>query len=281
MPRLAVAMPAHNRARFIGRAMGSVLRQTGVDLELIVVDDGSTDGTADVVRAFDDPRVTLLGNPRRRGIGFCHNRALAASESPYVTHLDSDDFLLPGALETMLAYVEERPDVGQAFCNFYVVDEEGRITPSEARRQRQVLRRTRPQPDIGRSLIVHGMVASGVRTYRREVFDHVGRFNEDLRYAVDYDMAVRIAEHYELGLVPAFLSCQRVHGGNTSESLRFRRVRHWWTRTRVCRRLLRRNDGHLLGRTGPEVYALLFLGLLHLTGLPAGLKRLVRPLRGT
>lgn len=270
-------MPAYNREDYIGEAIESVLAQGGVDFQLVVVDDGSEDGTADIVRSFGDQRITLLQNSRRRGIGYSHNRILKETDSPFITHLDSDDFALPGALRTILDVLERRPSAGQAYCNFQLVDEEGKVAPAEARRHRRRLSRVRPPDDHGRALLVHGMTVSGLRTYRREVFEQVGGFDEQLPYAVDYEMAVRIAEHFEFAFVPDFLSCQRRHGENTSESLRFRKLRHWWMRTTICHRLLVERGGRLLGRSPLEVYTLLLLGLLHLTGLPGRLKRFLRP----
>jgi hypothetical protein len=97
-----------------------------------------------------------------------------------------------------------------------------------------------------------------------------------LRYAVDYDMAVRIADRYDILLVPEFLYFVRVHGANLTESLRFRNLRFWWKRATICHGLLQ--DGHptLLGRTRREVYGLLLIGMMHILELPKIAKRIVR-----
>jgi glycosyltransferase involved in cell wall biosynthesis len=97
MPELTVSMPAYNTAPFVGAAIKSVLDQEGVDFELIVVDDGSTDSTSDVVRSFHDARVRLIQNKQRMGIGYCHNLVIRESSSPFIAHVDSDDLVLPGA----------------------------------------------------------------------------------------------------------------------------------------------------------------------------------------
>src|SRR5512147_63035 len=98
VPEVTVAMPARNAARFVAAAIDSVLRQEGIELELIVVDDCSVDNTAEVVASIRDRRVRLLRNPQRRGIGACHNLVLRHSRAPYIAHVDADDLILPGAL---------------------------------------------------------------------------------------------------------------------------------------------------------------------------------------
>lgn len=109
MVQVTVAMPARNAVPFIAQAISSIQQQTDIDWEMIVVDDASSDGTANAVGAFDDARIRLVTNDRRRGIGYCHNRVLAHSAAPYVAHVDADDFILPGALRKMVGALEEKP----------------------------------------------------------------------------------------------------------------------------------------------------------------------------
>ena len=106
------------------------------------------------------------------------------------------------------------------------------------------------------------MVVNPLRVYRREVLDAVGPFDEQRRYGIDYEMALRIADRYDIVAVPEFLYCQRVHAGNTQQNLRWRALRFWWDRMRTCRALLRRSGGTLLGRSALAVHGLLALGLL-------------------
>ena len=268
MPELTVAMPAYNTERYIGEAIESVLRQEGVDFELVVVDDGSADDTVRVVRGFPSPKIRLIENGARRGIAHCHNVVLERSTAPFLAHVDSDDLIVPGALRKLVAAVRSAPRVGQAYCHYCRVDQNGQVTDEALRRHRKFLLAQRgPGFDYRRGLLVHGMVVNHLRTYRREVFEVVGRFDEQLRYAVDYDMALRIAERYDLALVPEFLYCHRLHGTNTTEGLRLQALRFWWTRAAIMRRRLRPGRG-LLGRRPAAVYGLMLLGLLHALGIP-------------
>ena len=278
VPTVTVSMPARNAERFVGDAIRSVLRQEGIDLELVVVDDASTDGTAAVVERIDDPRVRLIRNGTRRGVAACHNIVVAQSRSPFVAHVDADDLILPSALTTMVAALGASPGAGQAYCHYLRIDADGQPYQHPPAHQRALLLARRPVGlDYREALICHGMVVNTLRTYRRTALEAVGPFDESLRYAVDYEMAVRMADRFDIVLVPEFLYLVRIHDANLTESLRFKTLRFWWKRTRICHRLLRRSStARLLGRTPGEVYGLLLIGMLHALELPRMAKRIVR-----
>ncbi len=269
MAELTVSMPAYNTERFIEGAIESVLRQKGVDYELIVVDDGSQDGTAEVVQSFDDARVRLIRNESRMGIAYCHNRVIEHSRSPFIAHVDSDDMLLPGALAKMVEKLKSSPDIGQAHCHFFDVDEQGRTTREAFRKRRRWFLQSRtPGMDYRRELLVFGSVMNALRTYRREVFETVGTFNEALRWGEDWEMALRILNKYDIGLVPEFLYARRLHEGNTWESLRFKGLRSWSQRFLIARRLRRSHQVGFLRQQQYDPRRLLLLGLCHILRLP-------------
>ena len=126
MPELTVSMPAYNSGPFIEQAIDSVLRQEGVEFVLIVVDDGSEDETAEIVRTFKDPRVRLLENPRNRGIAYCHNRVMKESDSPFIVHVDADDLVLPGAFRKLVELLKSDSALAQVHCHFFDIDRHGR-----------------------------------------------------------------------------------------------------------------------------------------------------------
>ena len=282
MPELTVSMPAFRAGPFIEAAIESVLEERDIDLELVVVDDGSGDDTARAAQRCGDARLRVLCNETRRGIGYCHNRVIEESSSPIIAHVDADDFILPGALRALTEAVLDSSDVGQAFCDFFPVDADGVTTPEARERWLIHLRAARRhERDVPRALLVHGMVVNHLRTYRREVFDLVGRFDEGLSYAVDYEMALRIAERYQFAYVPEPLYAKRAHPAATTGAMRAKSLRFWWTRYRIGRRLLRTRGGTLLGRGSLGFHALMALGLVHVTGAPRWAGRAYRSLPST
>ena len=268
MPELTVSMPAYNSQKYVKQAIESVLRQEGVDFELIVVDDGSTDDTAAVVESFKDRRLTLIRNTKNRGIAYCHNLVIDRSHSPFIAHVDSDDLVLAGAFQKLLAALQSSPTIGQAHCYFFDIDEHGRITRKAFRQRREVFRKTRPvHMDYKRELLVHGSVMNALRTYRREVFDTLGGFNERLRYGEDYEMALRMIDKYDIKLVPEFLYCRRIHHSNTVESMRLQRIRFWGQRLMLCHTLARNRKIQFPTQTKYKMHRLMMVGLLHVLRL--------------
>jgi glycosyltransferase involved in cell wall biosynthesis len=118
MPRVSVIIPAYNRAGFVAEAIRSVQAQTHQDVEIIVVDDASTDNTCDVVAALSDgdPRITFLRQPENRRVNAARNLGMRHASGEYVNFLDSDDLLAPDKLEKQLAEFERDPDLDMVIC---------------------------------------------------------------------------------------------------------------------------------------------------------------------
>ncbi len=277
MTALTVSMPAYNSEKYIRDCIESVLRQEGVDFELVVVDDGSGDRTAEIVQSFQDPRVRLLRNEKKMGIGYCHNAVIRQSESRYIAHVDSDDLVLPGAFQKMIQKLESQPDFGQVHCHYFDIDAGGKLTQESFHARWNLFFSIRtPDRNYNRDLIIHGAIMNHLRTYRREVFNRVGLFEETLKYGVDYQMALRVVDKFRIGLVPEFLYCHRIHGKNTSP-LRLRPIRNWIHRALICLELIQKRQIQFIGWR--QYFHLTILGLcyvLRIQNIPALRKRLSR-----
>ncbi len=208
MARVSVVMPLYNHAEFVDAALDSVFAQTYGDYEVIVVDDGSTDGSADRVAARL-PRVTLVRAPHR-GAAAALNRAISLARGEWVAWLSADDRFLPRKLEVEMAQVERErpalPDLGLVYSDFYSTDEDGNI-----------LRRERPPTYPDRQAWFDALVGSGclingsTTLILREAFDRVGPFDESLPQSHDYDMWIRLARAYDFSHIPEPLVYYRVH----------------------------------------------------------------------
>ena len=129
MPTVSVVIPVYNRAAVVRRAIDSVLAQSLTDFELIVVDDGSSDGSPGIVAGIDDPRVRLIRLPVNGGGNAARNRGIREATAPIVAFLDSDDYFLPHKLASIVALFEERSDLGLAVDSFrkvYPVEQDRR-----------------------------------------------------------------------------------------------------------------------------------------------------------
>jgi glycosyltransferase involved in cell wall biosynthesis len=214
-PSFSVVMPAFNTASMIGGAIASVLRQTRGDLELLVVDDGSTDGTAEVVRSFADERIRLLPNGARKGPGAARNLAISEARAPYVSMLDSDDLWLPTYLERIGDAFDRHPDAGLACCGHWTLEE----PPGLLRRTPE--REQRPKPvrldgdELLRRLVQRNFFVNSTVTVRRSILLELGGCNSDLPAAVDFDLWLRIAAAgHGAVCVPEALAVYRVRRGS-------------------------------------------------------------------
>ena len=129
MPQVSVVMPVYNGERFLAEAIESILDQTFTDLELIVVDDGSTDGSADIVRTYleRDGRIRFFQHERNRGAADARNTGIAAARGEYIAAMDADDISLPERLDTQVDYLRMNPDIGGVGLQGRVVEHD--LTP--------------------------------------------------------------------------------------------------------------------------------------------------------
>ncbi len=127
-PLVSVLMPAYNREKYIGEAIESISTQTYPNWELIIVDDGSTDSTAEIVKSYQakDNRIILYQFPENKGIPYARNKCLELAKGEYLANLDSDDIALPERLEKQVKFMEKNPEVGVCGGRYVFIDEENK-----------------------------------------------------------------------------------------------------------------------------------------------------------
>ncbi len=186
-PAVSIIMPAYNVEPFVGGAIESVRSQTFSDFELVVVDDGSTDGTAAAVErhAQEDDRIRLV-RQSNRGLSAARNVALQHSSGAYLAILDSDDAWMPSFLDSQIGILERRPDVDIITTNAWFVggSRSGRTAGPQPD--------PRPDPDL-RHLLEDETAVFVMCVFRRRVYDAIGGFDEAFRSNEDYDFWIRAA----------------------------------------------------------------------------------------
>ena len=267
-PLLTIAMPARNSASYIKEAIDSVLLERSINIQLFVVDDASNDNTVEIINSISDSRLYLLQNKTQRGISYCHNLILDRCRSPYIAHVDSDDFVVEGGLRKMLTKLVENPNIGMAHCFSFSINDKGEVLNSSLSDNLKDLRSYYSNDfDYRRELMVTGMVANHLRTFRRSVFERAGRFNESLKYAEDFEMAVKIADVSKIGVVPEFLYGHRVYSGNTSPTGMSSALRCYLGNVKVLNRLKKTGEIRFLQDKRYSLYRYALIGLLQLLGV--------------
>ena len=208
MALVSFVIPACNQDAFVGRAIDSTLAQTHTPVEVIVIDDGSTDGTAAVLAEYKArPNVTII-RQANAGVAAARNRGLASSRGEFVCFLDADDFLAPTFSARLAAVLLDQPRAGFAFCEIQRVDRFGE--PADA--LSVAASRTRLTGDILDSLILGEFFTSSSTLVRRAVLDAVGNFDPSLGGHADYELWLRIiAAGHEAAFVTDRLASYRLH----------------------------------------------------------------------
>ncbi len=192
-PQVSVILPIYNRGHLIKRAIVSVLNQSLRDLELIVVDDGSTEEIEKIVTSFDDGRIKYIRHEANRGAGAARNTGIRASRGEYIAFQDSDDEWLPEKLERQIeAFRKAEPDAGIVYTDMLRIGEDGRSnywTSPTVRMGCIVNRETLDYQVIGLG-ILSAMI-------KRECFDKVGLFDESFPRFIDLEFFIRLSKRYE------------------------------------------------------------------------------------
>jgi glycosyltransferase involved in cell wall biosynthesis len=209
MPSVSVVIPAYNAERFLAAAIESVLAQTFADLEVIVVDDGSTDGTASVVESYGQ-RVTYI-RQANSGVAAARNRGIAASTGAYVGFLDADDTWLPHKLDRQLSALREHPTHHACYSSFLVVDlrlEPLRVQPSP-----------RSGPLLEDLLLIGNVVGCPTVICERALFERAGGFDPELSQCADWDMWIRLGLLTDMLYLDEPLASYRQHADNMSRDI--------------------------------------------------------------
>jgi glycosyltransferase involved in cell wall biosynthesis len=206
-PDVSVVIVCHNQARYLRDAIDSVTAQTVDSLEIIVVDDGSTDQTPAIAQACPGIRYVRQEN---RGLASARNTGIRESAGDYLVFLDADDRLLPHAVESGLNHFREYPDTGFVFGTYRNIFDDGSAAPTDAA--------SIPDHDEYRHLLQGNFIGMhGAVLYSREVIEAAGGFNEALRACEDYELYLRIARQWRIRGHRALVAEYRQHDHNMSK----------------------------------------------------------------
>jgi glycosyltransferase involved in cell wall biosynthesis len=218
--KVSVVMASYNHAAFVRQSVESVLAQSFSDFELVITDDGSVDGTSDVLRGFSDSRIHLNVFSKNRGAVDALNDAITRSCGEYVAVLNSDDYFLPGKLATQVAYLDGNPGVHAVFGMPEVVDEAGRdLDESEHLFARVFTQQNRTRIEWLRHFFeVGNCLCHPTLMVRRRAYHEVGLYDPLLMNLPDFDMWVRMCGRFDIHVMPEVVTAFRVlgHERNTS-----------------------------------------------------------------
>jgi CMP-N-acetylneuraminic acid synthetase len=202
LPKVTVYITSYNYGAFIEQAIESVLAQTMADFELIIIDDGSTDNSREIIERYRGRPGIIPIFQKNKGLNVTNNIALRAACGRYIVRLDADDWLDAHALEIMSGILDRQPEVGLVFPDYYLVDRDGRVM-EQVRRHNFDDVTLMDQPAHGACTMI-----------RRQCLLEVGGYDETFRCQDGYDLWIRFIEHFEVRNVNLPLFYYRQHGDN-------------------------------------------------------------------
>lgn len=201
MPLLSVIMSVFNGEKYVRETVKSVLNQSFRDFEFIIVNDGSTDGTSEILRSFNDERIRII-DQENRGLTKSLNRGIGVSKGRYVGRIDCGDIAFEKKFEVQLNFLERNRDIYGVGTWANLIDEEGNIIGAlkyltEYERIRKVILRYNP--------FVHPSLV-----FRRKMFDEIGVYDESFEFAQDYDLMLRMVSRFKIVNLPQVLLNYRI-----------------------------------------------------------------------
>jgi glycosyltransferase involved in cell wall biosynthesis len=205
LPRISILTPSYNQAKYIEETIKSVLNQRYPDLEYIVIDGGSTDGTLDILKQYENQIQWI--SEKDRGQSHAINKGLRLATGKVIAFLNSDDVYEPGALMSVGSFFDEHSEAAWLTGRCRIVDQEGR----EIRKAITLYKNMWLRLKSFAVLQVLDYVSQPATFWRRCVIEKVGLFDESLRYAMDYDYSLRVGRHFKLWVLNQYLASFRIH----------------------------------------------------------------------
>ena len=211
-PLVSVIIPAYNNARFLPDNIRSILEQSYRNIELIVVDDGSTDNTQAVLAGFGD-RLRYV-RKANGGPSSARNLGIQMARGQLIAFQDADDLWLPEKVRQQVEFLHDHPDVGVVFSDLVIFNDQGIVRHSTKDRFRHI-----PSGMIFQDLLLERFIATSAVMVRRECLDDVGNFDESLLGAEDYNLYLRLARKYKFAFLDIPHVHKRAHEANLSANL--------------------------------------------------------------
>ncbi len=206
-PLVSVIMPVYNSSRYLKDAINSILSQSYKNIELVIVNDGSTDLSRNIILSYSDPRIRLFENERNSGIVYSRNKGLQEARGKYIANLDSDDIALPERIEKQVNFLENHSDYGMCGTFFFTMDHNGKLL-----KKRQFPTNNR---NIKTFLILGNCFCNSTVMIRAKLAKGL-KYIEQYYVGEDYELFYRISKITKVGNLPFYGSCYREHDSSIS-----------------------------------------------------------------
>jgi glycosyltransferase involved in cell wall biosynthesis len=212
---VSVILTTYNRAHLVTESIYSVLAQTYSNLELIIADDGSNDGTEELIRSIPDPRIRYFNMPHTGKTAILKNFCIRQAKGDYIAFIDSDDWWYENKLEKQLKLLSQQPDIGFSITDAVTFKENIVLSHRTYSRSQHI----ECANIFNRMKENRFVVYNPTLVMRRECLDKTGWFDEQMSYCSDYHFNMRLAYHYNAGIIYESLLWRRMHDANISSRI--------------------------------------------------------------
>jgi glycosyltransferase involved in cell wall biosynthesis len=217
-PAVSVVLPAYNCEKYIGKAIQSVLQQTFTDLELIIINDGSTDNTEQVIHSFNDHRIVYIRNSKNEGLIYSLNRAIDLAQAKYIARMDSDDISKPERLAKQRSFLDQHEDITVVACTIEFIDQKEAFTGIW-----DLDRQTITPAQIKKAILKQNCIAHPTVMMRSEIMKAL-RYKPYQKNIEDYDLWLRVLSRgYKIAKLDEPLLLYRIHE-NSITSVHLKKV---------------------------------------------------------
>lgn len=217
-PKVSVVMSVYNGEDFLHQAIKSVLTQTFTDFEFLIVNDGSTDGTGEILASYYDPRIIVIKNEENVGLAASLNRAITMARGEYIARQDADDISYPERFTNQVALLDSNPEIGIVGVKTEQIDSQNKVL--------QVLNPPTQNAELQATMLRFCCLIHGSTMFRRSAALNHGGYNIQMRTGQDYDFWLRISENWDMVSLPHSLYCYRRHDGMASQERQAEQTRN-------------------------------------------------------
>ena len=204
---ISIYITNHNYGKYIRQSIESVLNQTYQEIELLIIDDGSTDNSKDVISNYTRHDKVQIKYQKRKGLNVCNNIALKNAKGRYMIRLDADDYLMTDAIEKMVRVLDENQSCALVFPDYHLVDSDGMII------------RTVFRHDFNDNVTLFDLPAHGACTMiRKSVLDIISGYDEEFDRQDGYDLWLKVIHKYKIKNINTPLFCYRQHNSNLTKN---------------------------------------------------------------
>ena len=202
-PKVTVLMSVYNGGKYLQEAIDSILGQTFKDFEFLIINDGSTDKTGEILKSYNDPRIKIINNNKNIGLTKSLNKGLKLARGEYIARQDADDISLPTRFEEELKFFEKNSNVALVGTDYFLINEKDEII--------HTVNCFTENRKLKEKLLEGNQFAHGSIIFKKECVEKVGMYREEFKFAQDFDFTLRISEEFDVANIPKSLYKWRIN----------------------------------------------------------------------